>query len=154
MLASPLHYDKLMRATIDLSQLVEVGDAFFAEEWDHHQPVVGFRYRYAQTPSDKPLVYCRDLIMGPSRNSDLSLRNSNEVIDTALEERYYVLAQREAGVIERSGSGWIIIYEEDDPTKPKALTRMEAQIESLREAWAKWKAAEPEIYALIRKHLS
>ena len=147
MLASPLHYDKLMRATIDLSQLVEVSDAFFMDSGNSGREV-GFVYRYAQTPSDAPLVYRRSLIAGPWRNADLSLYNPGAIMETALEETFYVRSE------EQRNSSWIVLYEEDDPKKPKALTRMESQVENLREAWAKWKAAEPEIYALIRKHLS
>ena len=154
MLASPLFYDKLMGCTIDLSQLVQVGDAFYSEYWGSSRtPNVGFAYRYAQTPAADPIFYRRELIEGPTRNADLTF-DPARILDTALEEIFYVRGTYGPDGKQITRGDHIVVHEEDDPTKPVALTRMQHQVENLRAAWARWKQAEPEIYAIIRKHLS
>lgn len=151
---SPLFYAKFIGTTIDLSQLAEVGDAFFA---DYHEPyrceVVGFRYRYIATPGNEWHTYVRPLIMGPRRNQEYQLEDPSLIMETAVEEIYKrrITLKHKNGETEMVYDEKVIVKKDGESI---ALLRMRDQVENLREAWAKWKAAEPEVYAIIRKHLS
>jgi len=147
MLSSPLHYDKLLGRTIDLSQLVEVGDAYIDES--HHK--VGFYYRYAAAPAKEYLHFERPLRDGPWRNPDMSLRNPSQELDTLGEELYIIYNQEKTGP--NAAFSYIVIHDEESG-RPLGLINMERQVEKLIETWQKWKAVEPEIYAVIRKHLA
>jgi hypothetical protein len=140
---------------LDLSQLVEVGDAFFIERYHglssedggKSVPAVGFCYRYRDTPSTNPLVFVRQLHKGPHRNPDLTLVDPSDTLLTVREEIYAVTDATRGW-----GSNNVIVHDEAD--QPIALKHIRQERESLIEAWGKWKEIEPEIYAIIRKHLS
>jgi hypothetical protein len=155
MLASPLYYDKLLGRTIDLSQLVEVTEPFFlSRETGHDYKAVGFHYRYAQTPVKEMCSWSRLLREGPPRNNDLTLVDPSKQLLTLGEECYYVCAppmEPGGGVPPRGGNITVIDPETDEPI---CLTYMQHEVDKLIAAWQKWKAVEPEIYAIIKKHLS
>jgi hypothetical protein len=151
MLASPLYYDKLLGRTIDLSQLVEVTEPFYS---DYEGRTVGFGYRYAQTPTKDLCIWQRSLRQGPPRNADLSLVDPARQLSTIGEECYYVCApaMEPGGTVPPRGDTIIVIDPETD--MPICLTYMQHEVDKLITAWQKWKAVEPEIYAIIKKHLS
>lgn len=149
-----------MGRRIDLSQLVEVADPFFIERWyvDHgaSYPVVGFSYRYIDTGKD-PIVFMRELREGPTRIDvwdptlkSLALKDPAEIMDTLREEIYRV---EDPVKPDRPHRPKVIIKDPLDPDNPIALKHIRQDHQRLITAWVAWKEAEPEIYAIIRKHL-
>jgi hypothetical protein len=151
MISSPLWHATFMGKRLDLSQLVEVGDPFFNERWylssEQYLPVVGFTYSYRD--SEKPLTFVRGLKQGPDRLPDLSLKDPGAILDQVREETYTISTKP----MSYRRDGDIIIYQEDGKT-PVALKHIKQEHESLIKAWEAWKEIEPEIYAIIRKHLT
>lgn len=152
---SPLWHAGFMGLTLDLSQLVEVGEATFIEhyhglssdEGSKSVPVVGFTYRYRDTPFGYPLTFVRQLHCGPTRMPDLTLMDPSQTLLTVREEVYPV-----KDLTRGWGANNVIVHDDDD--QPIALKHIRQERESLIEAWGKWKEIEPEIYAIIRRHLS
>lgn len=151
---SPIWHVGFMGMTIDLSQLAEVGDAEFIEacyqfpeSYERPVPAVGFTYRYRDSPDGKSLVFIRRLQKGPKRNVDLTLVDPSQMLLTVREEIFEV---------DNPERGWaaknVIVHGDDD--QPIALKHINQDRESLINAWMKWKEIEPEIYAVIRRHLS
>lgn len=165
MLRNPIYYSLNMRSHIDLSQLTEVSDPvgavlytdtiehfvhFFKPDDPHYY--VGFNYRYG----GEWVEYRRPMHRGPYRNPDLSLVDPSEELRT-LGEEYYVVVENTKGITlgprywEKHGA--TIVHHEKTDTLA-VVRNLRAEHKRLINAWQKWKKAEPEIYAIIRKHLS
>lgn len=151
MITNPLYYDAIAGATIDLSQLVEVGDPWMEGVHAHgnsDNPTVGFCYRYAANPKEV-LVFRRRFRDGPWRNPDLTFRDPTQQLLAVGEEMMTIYDEAE-----KSGARLkhvVIVHEETQ--EPLAFRNIKHHHTKLIDAWRKWKAIEPEVYAVIRKHL-
>lgn len=148
MMMSPLWHSSFMGTRIDLSALVEVGDPWFATmaftSGESYHPGVGFHYRLGGAA--KEITYKRPLKQGPVRNKDLSLKDPADMLLTIREETFRI----------EGADRWdspIILYCEDAPKTPIALKHIRQEQENLVSAWTRWKAIEPEVYAIIREKL-
>lgn len=168
MLSSPIYHTK-GGLDIDLSQLAEVGLAFFMlnegnfnSYFKQDDPMwwPGFTYRYAR--STDPVTYKRPPRKGPDRNEDLTLVDPSAVLDTVGEEWFGIhgvvnTPASATGGIQlppRNGITARVLVVHPRTDTPAVLRHIEAERLQLINAWKKWKAIEPEIYAIIRKHLS
>jgi hypothetical protein len=79
----------------------------------------------------------------------LSLKDPGAILDQVREETYTIATKS----VSYGRSNDIIIYQDDGKT-PLALKHIRQEHESLIRAWDAWKEIEPEIYAIIRKHLN
>lgn len=151
MIRNPLYYDDIAGVTIDLSQLVEVGDPWISGYHPNgysDRSEVGFCYRYAANPKEV-LAYKRHFQQGPWRNADLTFRNPAEQLLAVGEEMMVIYDEAE-----KSGSRFNYVVVVDEETQePVAFCNMKRHHAKLIEAWQKWKEIEPEIYAIIRKPL-
>lgn len=151
MIRNPLYYDDIAGVTIDLSQLVEVGDPWISGYHPNgysDRPEVGFSYCYAANPKEVR-SYRRHFRQGPWRNPDLTFRNPAEQLLAVGEEMMVIYDEAE-----KSGSRFNYVVVVDEETQePVAFRNMKRHHAKLIEAWRKWKEIEPEIYAIIRKHL-
>ncbi len=151
MIRNPLYYDAIAGVTIDLSQLVEVGDPWMDGVTTFHtsnNPSVGFNYRYAACPKEI-LSFKRGFRSGPWRNPDLTFREPSQQL-LAVGEEMMVIYDEAA----KSGDrlNYVVVMHEETQ-EPVAFRNMKHHHAKLIEAWRKWKEIEPEIYAIIRKHL-
>lgn len=160
---SPIHYSREMLTHLDLSQLVAVSDLMgdmlhvspHINEWSYFKPhdphfFIGFDYRFSQ--SAEWTRFRRPLREGPKRNEDLSLVKPADGLLTLGEEYFEVVKPHKTVASRYEKAGLVVVFDEktDEPVCKKFLA---AEHTALITAWEKWKAAEPEIYAIIRKHL-
>ena len=148
---SPLHYLKITGTMIDLSQLAEVSDAYQHRVYGgdgaaSRDDYVAFSYRYAAC--EKPIEFVRKFHRGPVRNSDLTLRDPQDILLTVREEAYEIIDDSKAW-----SRSTIIVYDEETGKIPVAVPYLQQEVDLLRKYWAEWKAIEPEVYAHIRNHM-
>lgn len=142
---SPLHYCGFTDSTIDLSSLAEVSNAYYIS----HMNFVGFHYRFANT--EKAVYWSREL----RKLTDLYRYGHSD-------------GERRVAYFEKLGKRAPTLYDEttaeyESDIKPKlfytedgqlrCVANLQADVNKLVEAWGAWKAVEPEVYAVIRKHL-
>lgn len=158
MIRSPLFFIAGRKVLIDLSQLAEVGDVWWVGDrrpmfFDPDDPLQwpSFSYRYATSPD--LIVFRRPFRRGPDRWQNLELVDSTEHLRCAGEEYYQIVKPhpRLSSATEKVGSV-LVVHEKSDV--PAAVRHLQAERLRLINAWKKWKAVEPEIYAIIRKHLT
>lgn len=157
MLRSPLHYMVAGKMTMDLSQLVEVGEVYWGyhshfESYSDNEPHTwpGFYYRYASSP--EPLMFRRVLRRGPNRLETLELETPSQQLQCVGEEYYCVVGPHPSHPNYNETKAQVIVHHPKHDV-PAVIRHMEADRLRLINAWQKWKAAEPEIYAIMRKHL-
>jgi hypothetical protein len=136
---SPLHYIEFMSRTIDLSKLAEVSKAYFIDRMGHGGWFVGFTYRYAD--SKEMIEWFRDLKM-----ETFDYRSGEERVMKETDEAAFTRLDGERD------SRHVLFYAEDEV--PRCVVNLQVDVDKLTEAWTKWKEIEPEVYAIIRKHLS
>lgn len=162
MLRSPIYYDKALKSTIDLSQLAQVGDItgwqWYATPHTHVQNFgdphywVGFDYWFNN--SFEPVRYRRPLRVGPKRWEDLTLVNPSEQLKTVGEEIYEIIKPSAKHGLPYTDDVGLIVTHHEKSGELVMVRNLTAERERLVRAWTKWKKVEPEIYAIIRKHLS
>lgn len=156
MLPSPIYFDKCRGVHIDLSQLAEVGPIFGipldGHIYNQGDPLawVGFSYRFGI--SHEPLFYRRPLRKGPDRHEDLTLVNPSATLQTVGEEYYSVVAPHRTINSYFEHKSHVLVHSERHDV-PVVERNLESERMRLINAWTKWKKIEPEIYAIIRKHM-
>ncbi len=157
MIKSPIYFDVRRGVNIDLSQLAEVGPIFgYPVSSEHiYRPndpayFVGFQYRFAS--STEWLHYRRPLREGPRRFQDLTLVDPSAHLKCVGEEYYEVVSPSPKHPSLKEHKGYVLVHHEKTG-ELQVVRNLQAERNRLVNAWTKWKKIEPEIYAIIRKHL-
>ena len=160
---SPIYYSREMLVHVDLSQLAAVselrGDMLTMQStinnhswFKPHDPMffIGFDYRFSE--SAEWVRFRRPLRVGPQRFEDLSLVRPEDELLTLGEEYFEVVKPHKSVPSFLETAGTVVVFD-GKTDKPVCAKFLAAERNTFIDAWVKWKEVEPEIYAVIRKHL-
>lgn len=125
----PIFYIGFLKSHLDLSSLLEVGDAEFIDRMGCDGWFVGFKYSMVGNPN--PLVFQRGL----SRAKGWGAEFDSTVYEMGWD------AEKKQHILTMSGD------------EPLCVVNLRAEMQELLTAWSKWKQIEPEIYRLIKEKM-